>query len=345
MGNNWIAGRIRERGRMALLWGLVFLAGAAGIAWKSREAIALGLAQPHPVSADDLASPETVDRLAGRPVTVESDEVVDTGVMEGYANRRDRVLARYLVVRVGDHHLLVKASASHQGNRFAGLLTGISSAELEKAVTPFIHEHSLREGSFLPAQLNCTVDTSRGLVVGGFFIALFLAPGIFWTGLGMWRLLRPQSHPLARALQRFGRPAEVADAIGQSGQPVRVGPVEIAGDWLVCRSRQSGVVVFRNDDLVWIHKLLETVNRRSLHRVKIYDRNGMRFVGAGSADEIDAVVAAITERLPWLVVGWDERVDKQWKEDPASLVPRVAERREELLARRQAGTGAPATGG
>ena len=77
----------------------------------------------------------------------------------------------------------------------------------------------------------------------------------------------------------------------------------------------------------------------------LYDRHGVKFIGAGRAGEIDTVVAAITERLPWLVVGWDERVEKQWREDPASLVPRVTERREELLARRQAGSGAPAAGG
>ena len=185
--------------------------------------------------------------------------------------------------------------------------------------------------------LDDTLDTTRGLVVGLFFLTVFLAPGLVLTALGVRRLLRPDTHPLARALRRFGPPAEVANAIAAADPPQRRGPVELVGDWLLCESPRTGYTVFRANDLVWVHKMVETAGGRPLHRVKLYDRLGMGFEGRGSEEEIEATVAAVTQRLPWLVVGWDERVAQQWRDDPASLVPRVEEQRrewEERVSRR-----------
>jgi hypothetical protein len=103
----------------------------------------------------------------------------------------------------------------------------------------------------------------------------------------------------------------------------------------VCHSPRTGYTVFRFDDLVWVHQLVETVNRTPLYRIKLYDRRGAMFTGRGRQDAIEAALAAVTRKVPWLVVGWDERVARQWQEDPASLVARVEERREELRARAQ----------
>jgi hypothetical protein len=315
---------------MLLLWGLLFLVGAAGIAWKARDNIALGLAAPLVVDADRLTAADAAGLLEHRLITFTTPEVVNTLVTESYVNRRDRVLARYFVVRAGDRWLLIKGTADQQGDTFTGLLTDISPSETERAIGAFARSREVDPARLLPFLLDCTLDTSRGLVVGLFFLAVFLVPGLVLTGLGLWRILRPEGHALARALRRFGPPAEVAVAIDRSGQPVRVGPLEFAGDWLVCRSPRGAWIVFRHDDLLWVHKLVETVNRTTYHQVKIYDRLGAVFVGGGQSEEMDAVVDALTERNPWLVVGWDERVEKQWREDPASLVPRVEERREEL---------------
>jgi hypothetical protein len=166
-----------------------------------------------------------------------------------------------------------------------------------------------------------------------FFFTVFVVPGLVLLAIGLRRLVRPETHPLAKALERFGRPAEIAETIDLSDRPLRLGPIELAGDWLICNSRQSGYVVFRVSDLVWIHQLIETVNRTPLHRIKLYDRLGKMFIGGGRPDVIGALAAAVTGKVPWLVIGWDERVDKQWKEDAASLVPRVEERRQELMQR------------
>jgi hypothetical protein len=333
MWNNWIGRRIRSGGRTLLLWGLILCGGAIGLGWMARGVFADALSKPVRVEAESLVSTEVVDQVRQGFILVDSSEVRDTGATLGFAKRPDRVLARYLAVRAGNHWLLVKVPGGHEGSTFAGMLGPVNSGEVEKVIVPFAHNDDIDPALFLPFCVDCTQDTRRALVVSLFFLAVFLVPGLVLTVLGLRRLLRPETQSLARALQRFGPPAEVADAIDHSGQPLRLGPVEFAGDWLVCNSPASGCVVFRTEDLVWIHKLVVTLNRTPLHRLKLYDRLGVRFEGSGKQDTIDLALAAITERTPWLIVGWDERVEMQWKDDPASLVPRVEERREEMRAK------------
>jgi hypothetical protein len=333
MWNNWIGQRIRRRGRMLLYWGLLLCAASTGMALAYRGHFAASLAGPHHASAEDLASPEIVDQLARRAVVFDADEVRDTGAVVSYARRKDIVRSRYLVVPASEHWLLLKVPPAHEGNSFTGYLVRNDSDERDHVIAPFAVANHIDPQRFLPYQLDVTVDTSRGLVAGLFFAMALLLPGLVLVAVGLRRLRHPETHPLARALQRFGSPAEIANTIDVAGQPLRLGPIEFADDWLICHAPRSGYTVFRCDDLVWVHQLIETVNRSPLHRIKLYDRQGVTFAGGGRADVIEAAVAAITRKVPWLVFGWDERVAKQWREDPASLVPRVEERREELRAR------------
>jgi hypothetical protein len=333
MWNNWLGRRIRDDGRRLLFWGVLLCAGAAGIAWEARDNFSPGLARPRPIDPGDLAAPDVANQLIGRTVTFDAPGAIGTGATVSYANRRDLTSARYFAVQAADRWLLVKVPAGQEGASFKGTVTGVSPAEQERVIGRFANDNDIDERLFLPVQVDGTVDTTRGLVVGLFFLALFLAPGLALVLLGLRRSRRPDTHPLARALRRFGPPAEIANAIDGADRHLRLGPVEFAGDWLLCDSSGSGYTVFRANDLVWVHKLIETVNGRPLHRLKLYDRLGVRYEGRGSEDKIEATVAAVTQRLPWLVVGWDERVAKQWKDDPASLVPRVEERKQELEAR------------
>jgi hypothetical protein len=334
MWNNWIGRRSRGSGRTLLFWGLLLCAGAAGLGWEARDNFSDALARPDPIDAAILTSPEGVNQLSQRFITFRSPEIIDTGATASFANRRDKVRARYVIATAGDRRLLVKVPADHEGTTFTGMLAGVSPDQRENVIGPFAEEEHLEKQLFLPFLVDCTQDTSRGLVAGLFFLTAFLVPGLVLTTIGLRRILRPGTHPLARALQRFGPPATVADTIDLVSPPLRLGPVEFAGDWLICNAPRTGWTVFRTTDLVWVHKLIETVNGVPLHRLKLYDRLGVCFEGRGRPDVIDAAVAAITQRSPWLVIGWDERVAKQWKDDPASLVPRVEERRQELQNRK-----------
>jgi hypothetical protein len=319
MWNNWIGRRIRRAGRTQLWCGVALCALAAVVARVGRDRFYDTLAGPTAVDATSLASPEAAGKLWHRTVTFTSDTVTDTGETVSPPGKPDRILARYLAVRAGDRWLLTLVPPDHEGNIFTGMVTAPG--------------FKLDSERFLPFQLDETLIPDRPAVTGLLFLVVFLATGLVLAARGLWLLRHPEAHPLAGALARFGQPAEVAGAIGRSGQPLRLGPVEFAGDWFICQAPRTGWTVFRVDDLVWVHALIETVNRTPLHRIKLYDRTGVMFTGRGRRDVIEAVLATVTARAPWLVVGWDERVAKQWQEDPASLVPRVEERREELRAR------------
>jgi hypothetical protein len=333
MWNNWIGRRIRRAGRTQLWCGVALCALAAGIARVGRDRFYDTLAGPTTVDAEGLLAADAAGRLHLRAITFSSDTVHDTGAALGSPSRRDKIQARYLAVAAGDRWLLVKAPVDHEGSSFTGLVTDLNTDERTKVIAGFARARGIDPAQFLPFQLDETLVPDRPAVAGLLFLVVFLGTGVVLTAVGLRRLRRPETHPLARALERFGPPAEVADAVGRSGQPLRVGPIEFSGDWFVCQAPRTGWTVFRVDDLVWVHALQETINRTPLYRVKLYDRGGVMFVGRGRKDVIEAAVATVTAKAPWLVVGWDERVAKEWQADPASLVPRVEERREELRAR------------
>lgn len=333
MWNNWIGRRIRRAGRVQLWCGVALCTLAAGIARFGRDRFSDTLAGPAVVDAEVLSSADAPGKLHHRAVTFTTDTVHDTGYVLGPTNRPGKIQARYLAVRAGERWLLAKVPADHEGNSFTGLVTDVSSEERSRAIASFARDHGVDAALFLPFLVDETLVPDRPAVTGLLFLVVFLSTGIVLSLSGLRRLRRPETHPLARALSRFGPPAEVADAIDRSGQPLRLGPIEFAGDWFICQAPRTGLTVFRADDLVWVHALVETVNRTPLHRVKLYDRTGVVFTGRGRQDVIEAVVATVKAKLPWLVAGWDERVAKEWRDDPASLVPRVEERREELRAR------------
>jgi hypothetical protein len=331
MWNNWLGRRIRDGARRLLLLGVLLCIGAAGIGWRARRNISDALTTPPSVDAAELAAelsqPELAARLVRRPVTVQTPEAVNTWAST-VGGRRGDTKAHYFALRAGDRWLLAKAPVPHEGTSFTGTLVDVSADELDRVIVPFAQDNKVDTQLFLRALLDGTIDSARGLVVAVLFTGLFLVPGLILIAVGLRRLRRPENHPLARALRRFGTPAEVANAIAPADPPLRRGPIEFVGDWLLCESPRTGYTVFRAGDLVWVHRLIETVGNRPLHRVKLYDRLGMRFEGRGNEQEIEAAVATVTERLPWLVVGWDERVAQQWRDDPASLVPRVEEQKQ-----------------
>ncbi len=329
MWNNWVGRRIRGGGRAMVLWGLVLCAAAAGVARLYPGALPLVLAGPVPVGGDELA--KGTGRLSRGPVAFSPTEAAVPVATLSKPNQPDTVFARYLAAPAGDRWLLVKVPGRHEGDSFTGVFAALSGEERDRVVAAFARANGVNAERFLPFRLDCTEDGRRPLVAGLFFLTVLFVPGLVLTALGLRRLFRPETHPLARALARFGPPAEVADALG-AGRPLRLGPVEFSGDWLVCRSPRAGYAVFRVADLVWVHKLLETVNRTPLHRIKLYDRHGVLFTGRGRADVVEAAYAAVRERVPWVLAGWDERIARQWQDDPASLVPRVEERRQEMQA-------------
>ncbi len=329
MWDNWIGRRIRGGGRVLLLAGLFLCACAGVVGWLTRYALADGLVGPVPLDAGQLLGLGP----GGRSVTFDAPGAVDTGATAGHDRRPGVVAARYFAAPVEGRWVLVKTPAGHQGSSFTGTPDSIGRDERERVTQPFARDNDFDEGLFLPVRVDGTRDIGRDAGAALFFVVAFLGSGLVLVGLGLRRILRPQTHPLAKALARFGPPAEVAAEVDAGPRPLRLGPVEIAGDWLVCHSRQSGCVVFRTDELVWVHKLVVTINGKDSPRLKLYDRRGVRFEGGGKADAVDAAIAAVTNRVPWVVVGWDERVERQWADDAASLVPRVEERRQELLER------------
>jgi hypothetical protein len=184
----------------------------------------------------------------------------------------------------------------------------------------------------LPYVVDATREFQTHTVLLLGLVALVGVPGVWLVVQALLRSARPGRHPIAKALRRFGKPAEVAAAIERErgeNEPGQLGPVELAGRWLLCRSLGKGFQVFRLDDLVWVHKAVITVNGVPNYWAKLYDRDGVHFAVRADQKKIDALLGLLVQSVPWVLAGYAPELERAWQSNPQGIVAAVEQRRME----------------
>jgi hypothetical protein len=283
---NTFGRRIRRSNCRVLLTGLALgLLAALGVALCARYLYNV-LLGPFPIDRQNLLVLADPDSRHECFVTIEGEQVEllfprsYTGGEEPYS--------WYALLQVGEKWLVLRLPAGHQGRRVMGTLENLSAFEEEHVLAP------RRRGpaggrDFLPYRL----DAVRPFRAVGWLLAVLPLGALAAVSLGLMiaaarRLRDPARHPIARALARFGTPAEVADTIDAelSHAACRAG-VFVTPNWLVCFT--GGTTVLRRQDLVEVSRLVLDGDR-VLHGFRLVDRHGVRLQQLGPAYEVDALV-------------------------------------------------------
>lgn len=290
-----------------------------------------------------LLDAPSADALPNQWVTVAGDEMLDTGYThvtqkEGEAEKTD---AYYFAMVLDRRLLLVQTSDDKPADTLTGVLKPAPSDVQSEVIDDIVDEEPDLQGVFLPFILD-TQDAYRtggyiGLVVG---IPLLLV-GAFNLLRFLQRSANPGAHPLARALARYGDPVQVAMGIDMqmrnpAGQSKIGKSVTVTPGWLL-RSTTFGLDVMRIEDIVLVYK------RVTQHRVNfvptgksyallINDRNRKVLEIQGGEKEVDAAGIALSQRAPWMLLGYSAELEKDWRTNPAMVIQAVDQRRAQMGA-------------
>ncbi len=335
MKNTWIGRRIRRSNRTWLIWGAFFCACALGLGslgWRSAYNLFRG---PFPI---DLATLSKIRRPEDRLeyyVAFEVEKTAPTGFGIKSKNNPDPH-TEYVIAIVEGRALLIRKPSRQEGNAFTGTLAAPTPEERTMILAKLEADVPGLRGAFLPYVMNAQPrQFVSGVISWMIPLGLVFGLGLWMAGKGVVRTIWPSRHPIARALGRFGPPGEIAAAIeeevGARGV-LSVGSVDFLGRWLLCRAPFRGFQVFRIDDLVWAHKSVVRVNGVPHFWAKLHDRDRKSFSVQSSEQKIDALLTAILTQAPWVIAGYDARLEETWKTNPAELIEAVGQRRAQYLA-------------
>lgn len=291
---------------------------------------------PHTLTAGEVEAARTLDDFANKFVSVTMDRnfgKVATLESDG------EVTAEFYAFAIGEKFVIAKLSPGTKGKQFTGVLRAGDQDEQREIFGDSDMQEALRQGSLLPVIL----DTKQEFRTGGY---IGLVVGIPLLLLGAFNLLRflqrngdPARHPAARALARYGDPAQVAMGIDmQARNPaalVTIGKnVRLTPGWLL-RPTTFGLDVLRLEDIVWVYK------RVTQHRVNfipagktyalvINDRNRKALELQAGEKEVERAGIELAQRAPWIIAGYSAELEKTWRSNPAAIIQAVDQRRAQM---------------
>lgn len=339
MTSNPIAAIINRSNRNRLilsLVGIVVVLAIGALSWRYFYNFFLG---PFPITHQDLLATTDPGAPTKYFVTVEGDDVVDTGVQEITESRRggsQRVTASFMALLVDDRILIVKAPSDAAVTTFTGALASMPSDVRTEIVEDAVQDSPDLRDAFLPFMLDTDGFRTIGYVGLAVGIPVFLLC-ILGAVQAVQRSSDPLKHPIMKSLGRFGPPQQVVSEIENDlfMPHEKFGDLHLTPGWLV-HTPAAALGATRLEDTVWIYK---QVTQRRVNGVPagktfaalVFDRHGSMLTIPGKNEEaVDQMLQAVLNRAPWSLAGYNQEVEKAWKSNRASVIAAVDQRRQQI---------------
>jgi hypothetical protein len=343
MNNSLVHSTIRRSNRNQLILcavGAFLLVGLAALNIRYFYNFFFG---PFPADRQMLLAATDVGTLRQYFVKISGDQVLDTGAQEVSRNTKtgsERVTASFMALLLDDQFLIVKAPDDKETTTFTGYLEAMPSDVRTEIIADIEREVPEVRGAFLPYMLNTESFRGTGYVALGLGIPLF--------GLCLWGLARairrtndPSTHPILRALGRFGPPDYVASQIDAEmiATTSKVGGVHLTPNWLV-HAGSANLSATRIEDVVWAYKQVTQHRTNGIptgktYAAQIWDRHGVRITVTGKEPVVTQALEAVAQRVPWVLAGYSPELEKTWKQNRAAVVDAVEQRRRQVLGQAQ----------
>lgn len=334
--------QIRRTTRNGLILAVVFLGFTLTPAWHYRAYLFSIVRGPAPVSEAQLNSPADPNPLLESFVKVHGSEIATTGAREvasdtstasGSQNPK-RVLGDVVALKVGDRFLLSLVPADSKALDLSGRLVEMPPDVRRIVITNRLAEHPELDQLVYPYLLDTTksrFDDPWPLILGTFFFLL----GAFCLAQGVRHAAVPESHPVMKALRRYGDPGNVSIQIAQElrveGDREKFGNACITSHWLVEMSQYNTSVV-QLSDILWAY---QKVVKRSVnfiptgksYYVVVRDRSGQSLEIAVKKDQPAVVLQSLAHRTPWALYGFDQQIANVWSKNRAQLIELVEKRK------------------
>lgn len=262
-----------------------------------------------------------------KSVNTEYRDVVNH--MEGSRVVSTEIKDEYILLRVGDKILLVKADPGKEKLEYSGELVAITDRVREDLLRPLAAEDADLARAVLPFTLNAADYRSNGYTM--------LMIGLPVLALALWNCLKAvrrsgeiQTSPVWKNLAVYGNAEQLSQQIEAELQPAMIrkyGKLQIAQQWMV-RRKTFSTWVSPIADLVWIYKKVtkHSVNfipTGKTYSVVLVGRHRQRIEEQMKEKAVNEMLADMTARLPWAIFGFDQNLDRAWRKDPQSVIAAV----------------------
>jgi hypothetical protein len=295
--------------------------------------------QQGPAAVDEahLVAISHPNHLLRNFVTVEGRNTVSSGITDVEKTVRNGAVesqtttAEYMATVVGKHILIVKADPGDRAQKYTGTLTGLPE-DLKKDLFSHMPEPEVQAAT-LPLLLDASDPYGQFLHLGYILVAVFVLLAFWVLILSKRRTDRPERHPLCERLLQYGPLQTLVpeiDADVASGSST-FGDATFSRNWVVtCWPTQ--VAVMRRDEIVWAYQK-KTKNLRngmptgSTYALVLRDARGQLLELSSSEPDVKSYLARLGQETPWVIFGFDQKLDELYNKQLQSFVQAVSDRK------------------
>ena len=282
-----------------------------------------------------ITSPEQrwrnfVSVSGAKSVNTEYRDVVNH--MQGGRVVSTEVKDEYILLRVGEKVLLVKAAPGKEKLEYSGELVATTDQVKNDLLRPLATEQPALAASVLPFTLNAADYRENGYVM--------LIVGFPLLALAMWNCLKAmrrsseiQTSPVWKNLAVHGNAEQLSQQIEAELQPAMIrkyGKLQITQQWMV-RRKSFSTWVSPVADLAWVYKKVtkHSVNfipTGKTYSVVLVGCHGQRTEEQMKEKAVNEMLGDLAARVPWAIFGFNQDLDRQWRKDSAGMIAAVNSR-------------------
>lgn len=296
--------------------------------------------QQGPATLDDaqLVAINHPNLLLRNFVAVEGRNTASSGLSDVEKTIRDGTVesqtttAEYMVTIVGKRILIVKADPGDKAQKYTGTLTALPD-DIKKDVFSHMPEPAMQAAT-LPLLLDAADPYGGSIRLGYIVVGVCVLLALWVLLLSKRRTDIPERHPLCKLLLQYG-PLEAVvpeiDADVASGSST-FAAATFSRNWVItCWPMHVGVM--RRDEIVWAYqKKTKGIRSGTTYTLILRDARGQLLELSSSEKDVNSYLTRLSEETPWVIFGFDQKLDELYNKQLQSFVQAVSDRKTSTLA-------------
>lgn len=283
--------------------------------------------------------------LDGEYINISGEKMLDTGAYYYRVSKSNKktVEYKYGAIVLGDKYLLAKVDPELNFSKFSS--NGVFSGELNiwdyeesTQIVEDVYEYEPEmRGKIQPYVL----DMRSGYDTWAYILSLI---GLTTLGIAGYVGVKNavnygnfDKSSISKQLSAYGEPRSVAAVIENefNKNSVKHGKVIVTDNWLINAGRYS-TDIKKLESIVWIYKATTQhytnfIPTGKSHEAVIYDDQAKLLKISLKDHNVEEVMVAVTDRIPWVVAGFSDEIASMWKSDPKEFIAAVNNRRKDYI--------------
>ena len=337
MWNGFIGQRIAATARTLHRVGFGLLIGALALAAFEARTFVNVMQGPVQLNESQLASITDPSYMWRDYATVEGRKTINTGVTaieettQNGGTPSRRTTGQFMAMAVGEHILIVKTSGGEFAPKYTGGIVALPG-DVRKTIFSDPEDKEI-EAATVPAMLDATGDYGETLVLAYIGIGALVFLGIWALVTARRREENPERHPICKTLSAYGPIYSIVpeiDAEIAAGNAI-LGGFVFTTNWIVSVVLTKSTVM-RRDEVVWVYqkKTKHSVNfipTGTTYAAVFRDSRGRRVEISGSEQQVSGLLSGWAEQTPWIIFGYNKKLEKAYSKERTAFVQVVAERK------------------